>query len=119
MEDMSERETLHKLIDTLPDGALVHTRTVLQDLQVWPPQPSPEALRGRIGGGGGGGRGSWSTGPEDQDREGHFSHSWSEGDAHIQETRYFKAGHELKVVGRVRFHAEGLKLVYRQQIYGS
>ena len=37
---------------------------------------------------------------------------------HIQETRYFCAGHELKIVGRVRLDADGLKLVYEQRIVG-
>jgi len=36
---MSNRETLHTLIDTLPAAALETTERVLRSYQTWPPQP--------------------------------------------------------------------------------
>lgn len=67
------RADLHALVDSLPDGALENANRILQHLQVWPPQPSPDLERireiqrkameqmrrsmrpGTLAGGGGGG----------------------------------------------------------------
>src|SRR5258708_6548508 len=46
---MTTRESLHKLLDTLPEGALESTERVLQNYQawMWPPQPSADVEKMR------------------------------------------------------------------------
>jgi hypothetical protein len=36
---MPNRESLHALIDTLPEAALESAERVLQNYQIWPPKP--------------------------------------------------------------------------------
>ena len=82
------RETLHRLVDTLPEAALEPAEKALQHFQIWPRQPPPEVERmnrehhermlrsmrpGTISGGGGGG--SYSMGSGGQVENGHFSFS--------------------------------------------
>ncbi|PYS38834.1 MAG: hypothetical protein DMG14_16215 [Acidobacteria bacterium] len=38
---MPTREELHKLIDTMPEGAIEAAHRMLSNLQVWPPAPPP------------------------------------------------------------------------------
>ena len=47
---MAGRESLHRLIDTLPEGALETTERVLQNYQTWPPRPpiELETMRKRV-----------------------------------------------------------------------
>lgn len=47
---MSNRESLHKLIDTLPEAALESTERVLLNYQTWPPKPlmDVEKMRQRV-----------------------------------------------------------------------
>ena len=44
---MASRDELHRLVDTLPEGALENAKRILDHLQVWPPQMSPEMGRMR------------------------------------------------------------------------
>ena len=44
---MLSRESLHKLIDTLPDGALESIERVLNNYQWWPPKPPVEVEKMR------------------------------------------------------------------------
>lgn len=36
---MTDRRELHKLVDSLPDGAFESAQTYLRNIQVWPPKP--------------------------------------------------------------------------------
>jgi hypothetical protein len=47
---MPTREELHKLIDSLPEGAIEAAHRSLSHLQVWPPPPPPgaEEMRQRM-----------------------------------------------------------------------
>src|SRR5947208_1614533 len=39
---MPTREELHKLIDSMPEGAMEAAHRALSHLQVWPPPPPPD-----------------------------------------------------------------------------
>jgi hypothetical protein len=39
---MQSREELHKLIDSMPEGAIEAAHRTLSYLQVWPPTPPPD-----------------------------------------------------------------------------
>ena len=47
---MLNRESLHELIDTLPEPALESAERVLQNYQTWPPKPpiNVEIMRKRV-----------------------------------------------------------------------
>jgi hypothetical protein len=47
---MPNRESLHELIDTLPEAALESAQRVLQNYQTWPPEPpiDMEKMRTRV-----------------------------------------------------------------------
>src|SRR5215470_479121 len=108
---MPTREELHKLIDSMPEGALEPAHLSLTHLQVWPPPlpPQMEELRqgyekrlkeiqeaqiGEIGGVGiGGGIMDW---PQDQGtklKSGYWSFDHEDGDTLVVETRRYKDGH--------------------------
>src|SRR5436309_2407773 len=44
---MPTREELHKLIDSMPEGAMETAHRSLSHLQLWPPPPPPEAAEMR------------------------------------------------------------------------
>ena len=44
---MAERDELHRLVDTLPEGALENAKRLLTHFQVWPPQEPPQVQRMR------------------------------------------------------------------------
>jgi hypothetical protein len=47
---MVDRRELHKLVDSLPDGAFESAQTYLRNIQVWPPKPveyPPEVVADR------------------------------------------------------------------------
>src|SRR5678815_2595748 len=47
---MPTRDELHKLIDSLPEGAIETAHRILTNMQVWPPPPPPsvEEMRQRM-----------------------------------------------------------------------
>ena len=118
------REKLHRLVDSLPEGALEAAQRMLTHLQVWPPQRpsmSPELerfreearkSRGRITAMVGGGaydpiRGSGSMG----------STTW-EGDTLVAVTRRYHRGQELNTVERIRLDEDSKVLVYKHSVHG-
>ena len=110
-----DRADLHRLVDTLPEGALENAQRILDHLQVWPPQLSPEMGRirqiqqerleqmrrsmkpGTAGGGGGGGGFDPTTG------YGHSGHTHWEDGTLVHEAYHFFKGHEIAVTERLRF----------------
>lgn len=130
---MSNRETLHRLIDTLPDASLETVERVLQNYQRWPPQPPADLEklkervrerfeksqrqvaertgRGVIGGFVGG---SSST----PDGDGSASMIGWEGEALVKvELRVFK-GHKIELEERFRLSDDLQAIQYSQKVKG-
>jgi len=115
---MPSREELHKLVDSMPEGAIDAAHRTLSHLQIWPPAPPPaveemrqrmkerieERRRGvmqhqRSGMIGGFGR-SGNYDPDRGSASSSFSH-WDD-DTFVTETLRRHKGHEYTVVERVR-----------------
>jgi len=133
---MASLEDLHKLVDTLPEGALDSAMEMLQHLQTWPPALPPEfaelaalppeersaRMREKLfpgmkirGSGSGSGSGSIRLGQKGyKGRRG----SWSTGHGAVgdrmQENHYYFDEHEIVV--NERFVTEARGLVYRHEI---
>src|SRR5690348_2891319 len=129
---MPTREELHKLIDSLPDGAMEAAQRLLSNLQTWPPPGLPDqaAMRkrheehreemrkrmlaqqrpGTISGFGGSGNYNPRTGSGS-----HGMHHW-EGDTLIVQTYRQHLGYELMVIERIR--VEGQHLIYKHEVTG-
>jgi|SRR5438093_1204133 len=129
---MPTREELHKLIDTMPEGAIEAAHRMLSNLQVWPPAPPPgvEEMRkdmrkrmeerrlevmqrqkpGTVGGFGG------TSHYDPAKGAGASSFQYWEKDTYIQETHRRHLGHELTVSERIR--VDGQRLIYKHEITG-
>jgi hypothetical protein len=130
----TRKEELHKLIDSLPEGALDAAHSALTHFQVWPPPSLPDMAtmkkrmedrrlemrqrmeerqkgrRGLINGFAGRGnydpaRGSASS-----------STSSSEDDTFVAQTYRQHKGHELMVIERIRL--DGKRLIYKHEVIG-
>ncbi len=125
-----EREELHGLVDTLPEGALEHAKNMLVHLQTWPPVPPPEierinrlqedrlrTLRPGTGGGGGGG-GSYTLGQGGRVRNGHYSFGYDENGTVVRETHHFHEGVEITITERMRLGVDRKALIYANEISG-
>jgi hypothetical protein len=125
---MPTREELHKLIDSLPDGALEAAHRVLTHLQLWPLPlpPGVEEMRQRMDQR----RVEWQQRQRpgtisgftsgryyDRDKGAGSSafRSW-DGDTFIVETDHRHKGHAFTVVERTRL--EGNRLIYRHEVTG-
>ena len=129
---MPTREELHKLIDSMPEGAMEAAHRSLTQLQVWPPTPSPtveewrnqtrkrmEERRtewkqrqrpGTVAGFGGGSNYNPDTGV------GSSSFHYWETDTFVAETLRRHKGHEVTVIERIRL--DGDHLIYKHEISG-
>jgi hypothetical protein len=125
---MPTREELHKLIDSMPDGAIEAAHRMLNHMQVWPPPAPPGAdeMRqrmkerrtqvmqrqkpGTFAAFGGGGNYDAAKGVASSS----FSH-W-EDDWYVTEVLRRHHGHELSIVERVR--VDGHHLIYRNEVSG-
>ena len=122
---MPSRETLHELVDRLPEAALETTERVLRNYQMWPPRPPitvekmrervEERLRNRgencvrayLGGG--------SSKPNGDSMS---SMSTMDGPDCVNfEVRIFR-GHRLELDERLHLSDDGRLLQYSQQIAG-
>ena len=122
---MPSRETLHELVDRLPEAALETTERVLRNYQMWPPRPPitvekmrervEERLRNRgencvrayLGGG--------SSKPNGDSMS---SMSTMDGPDCVNfEVRIFR-GHRLELDERLHLSDDGRLLQYSQQIVG-
>lgn len=129
---MPSREELHRLIDSLPDGAIDPAHRTLSHLQVWPPAPPPDAqeIRERMQKNMDARRlkalqlhkplkmtgfvGSGNYDPSQESASGSFSH-WH-GDTYVTETFRRHRGHEFTVTERVRVQEN--RLIYKHEIRG-
>jgi hypothetical protein len=125
---MPTREDLHKLVDSMPEGAMEAAHRMLTMAQVWPPTPPPgveemrnrmearrlEVMRsqkpGTISGFGGSGNFNPAKGV------GYSSFSRWEGDTFVTEILRHHKGHEIKVIERIRVDEQ--RLVYKHEITG-
>jgi len=130
---MSNRESLHKLIDTLPEAALESAEGVLQNYQTWPPKPpiDVEKMRKRVhelirkrgeerAAQTGAGVITVGFSRSHQKPDGDFAASMStaDGPAHVNfEIRIFR-GYRLELEERLRLSEDKKSLVYSQQIKG-
>jgi len=130
---MPNRESLHKLIDTLPEAALESAARVLQNYQTWPPKPPMDVrtMRKRVDKllrmrseeraahtGTGLIRASFGDASLKPDGDGMASMSTVDGPALVNfEIRIFR-GHRLELEGRLRLSEDKKSLVYTQQIKG-
>jgi hypothetical protein len=132
---MPTREDLHKLVDSIPEGAMEAAHRVLSQLQVWPPPSPPDIAsmrkrmedrrmemrqrmeerqkgrRGLISGFGGGGnydpaRGTASSGTS----------GWEDENTFVAQTYRQHKGHELMVIERIRI--DGQHLIYKHEVQG-
>ncbi len=125
---MPTREELHKLVDSMPEGALEAAHHVLTNLQVWPPPPPPDVqemrkrmevrrLETRLRQKPGTTAGFGGTGAYDPAKgAGGFSFQYWEDDTFVQETLRNHKGHELTVVERIGI--DGKRLIYKHEITG-
>lgn len=130
---MSNRITLHRLVDALPEPALEGAERVLTNCQTWPPEPPAdvqkmlEELRNRLERSagehafktGGGVISGFTTsrifGPEG---DGAASMMGCEGETAVKvETRVFR-GHSLQFEERLRLSDDKKSLIYSQKIKG-
>jgi hypothetical protein len=130
---MPSRESLCKLIDTLPEGALESAERVLRNYQIWPPKPPIEVekmrervhelfrknIEGQIARTGQGIMGSHVTGGNFKpDGDGGASMSTSEGQTSVAfEVRIFR-GLRLEIEERLRMSEDSKSLLYTQTITG-
>ena len=115
------REELHRLVDTLPEGALESAKQALQQFRVWPQQPflQIERMRQRYRTAGTG-----VCGEEDprssggQVSSGRFYVNHWEGNTAVVETHIFHDGHEVIVTERLGVCDYGKSLAYENEIIG-
>jgi hypothetical protein len=130
---MPNRESLHELIDTLPEAALESAERVLQTYQTWPPKPpiDVEEMRKRVdelfrergkelaARTGTGFRNSHiGLGSFKPDGDGIASMSTSEGETLVTLEIHIIRGHRLEIEERLRLSEDKKSLVYSQQIKG-
>jgi hypothetical protein len=131
---MPTREELHKLVDSLPEGAMEAAHRALSRLQVWPPTPLPDmaAMKKRledrrlemwlrmqerhdkrsgiVGGFGGGSNFDLDRGSASSSTSG-----WDD-DTFVVQTYRQHQGHELMVIERIRVDSQ--RLIYKHEITG-
>jgi hypothetical protein len=134
---MRNRDSLHQLVDSLPEGALASVERVLERFQIWPPEPPPDAKRmqerveallaertapterhteGLVGGStSGGGRYRVGFG-DDSDYWAHASGFKGETGVDIEIRRF--RGHELQIERQLGFSRDTRKLSYVLAIKG-
>ena len=130
---MSNRESVHRLVDTLPEAALASALRVLQNYQLWPPQPPAdveklrERLRERLERsareqanrtGGGVVAGSIGGSHFRPDGDGAASMAGWDGETLLNlELRVFR-GYKLELEERFRISDDRDSLLYSQKITG-
>jgi hypothetical protein len=126
-----EREELHRLVESLPEGALENARKILDRFQTWPPQPPPqvEQMRQRqaeimrriqrLGFTGGvGGGGSYNSRQSGAVRFGHHSFGYHEDGAMVRETHHFYEGIEITALERMRLGEDRRTMFYASTVTG-
>jgi hypothetical protein len=101
---MPTREELHKLIDSLPEGAIEPAHQILKQAQVWP--PSRPSARQTL---------ATQTFTADGKPSSSSLQHW-EGDTLVTERKNHFYRHELTVIERIR--VDGQRLIYKHEISG-
>jgi hypothetical protein len=115
------REELHRLVDTLPEGALEAAKQALQHFRIWPQQPflQIERMRQRHRPAGTSVRAeSYSGSSGGQVPSGRFSFNHWEENTAVVETHIFHDGHEVIVTERLRIGDDGKCLAYANEVVG-
>lgn len=128
---MSFRDELHRLVDTLPEGALEAGKKGLEYFQTWPPQQPPrvEEMREqqlermltsiRLGTSGTGcGGGSYTVGQGGNIESGSFGFTRWDDKTAVNETHRFHSGHEITITERLRMSEDAKALVYAHEVVG-
>ena len=127
--DDMDRSDLHRLVDTLPEGAFESAQKILEHFQVWPPQPPPQmkrmeeirqeqeehfrqSLRPGATGGFGGGGGIHPGG------YGHTSNPRFEDGLPVLESVHFYEGNEIAVVERLKLADDRKSIRYTHEAKG-
>ena len=130
---MPTREELHKLIESMPDGAMETAYSALYRLQVWPPPPPDITvmkkrfedkrlemrlrLEARLAQRAGVIIGSGSkAGYEATRGSGSSSMDQWEGDTYVVHTYRHHQGHEIMVAERLA--VDGKRLIYKHEVTG-
>jgi hypothetical protein len=134
---VATREELHKLIDSLPDGAVPVAGLRLEMLQTWPEQPSPEKLREQIrrlmaerwkerkgnvpptymlGGIGSFGIAHGSKLPFTI--PGGNTFGYKDGDTYVLDTRLYHEGHLMNTTEKMRLDRQTNQLLYTFEVTG-
>jgi hypothetical protein len=132
---MATRESLHKLIDTLPEAAVESAERVLQNYEalMWPPQPPADVMkmhreveerfrRGAAEHAARTGRGMISSSIGGSrfkpDGDGGASMSGWEGETLVTVELHVFRGHRLDIEERLRISEDTKSLIYAQQVKG-
>jgi hypothetical protein len=112
-----DRDALHTLVNSLPEGALFAVCNMLKRMQTWPMGMASQlaAMRRQWGSGM---TGSSSTGWSGPIHEGSHSSSRTEDGAVIRETRTYVQGHEITILEKLKISDDGKKIGYSQQLHG-
>ena len=113
---MTSRDDLHRLVDTLPEGAFSSIRFALELRQTWPEHPSPQQVmekmrefmkeRGNV-------RSLAGTSPataglglfglaQGNKIPGGNTYSYTDGDTYVLDTKLNHKGHQIKTTERLR-----------------
>src|SRR5215510_15048971 len=101
---MQSREDLHKLVDSLPEGAIDAAHRLLSTLQVWPPRPPIDREKKIM----------MTEVRTPTGTKAGFSR-W-DGDTYVVGTYRHVGGHELEIVESIRVHGE--HLIYKHEMTG-
>ena len=130
---MTTRESLHKLIDTLPEAGLESTERVLQNYQSWPPQPAADvtsmhrevqerfrrsAAEHAARMGTGTISSSFSSSRFKPDGDGMSSMNGWKGETLVTVEIHVFRGHRLEIEERLRISDDKKSLLYTQRIKG-
>jgi hypothetical protein len=110
---MPSKDDLHKLVDSLPDGAIENVHRMLEHFQTWPPQPPPGFPVGRGGfAGSGGGGGMWRRTPDGKLANGRFHRAHFTPDGTVHDTLHVFDGRQLEIQERLRRSSDQPVITY-------
>lgn len=109
-QDWKDRQSLHELVEKLPESALRRANRMLEHMRSWPPAPEPRPPSDR-------GESVPPTAALAASGWRHCSTRMEDG-AEVFETQHFHRGHEVTLIERYRLSEDGTRLSYSQEIRG-
>ncbi len=100
---MPTREELHKLIETLPEGAIEAVHRMLTQAQVWPPPPPTGQIVA-----------TQMRAPDGRPYSSTLQR-W-DGDTFVSERKHALKGYDVMVIERIR--VDGQRLIYKHEVRG-